>query len=362
MKKLILNSLTRRFLVLVGAFVLFTAYSSQSFFARQERTNLETRLREKASFINNFYAFLIADALVRKDDITLQQVVNRLEEDQEITSVLVADQRGMIRYNRDAEKVGLPTEDPAIATALKTGEAVVSTYENSGGRALALLTPLKVQGLKGPLGAIRIDLTHRYIEKQVTSSRRRFWFVIAGSLITCAGFVTLFVKIWVLTPLDRIRSSVSTINPSMPDAAVMVLPDEFGEMGTAMNTLLEKIKAEIVHQTSSQTMRGEREKEWIRQLTTTFLPHARVLIADKDNRVISDSGAPLPKGAGGRAHLLDLIADKAFAALLTTAFEAEGKPARGPVTFQEKPYQAMILSVAGQQSVAVKTIIALLPN
>lgn len=360
MKNFLTNNLTHRFLLLMGGLVLFTAFSSQAFYARQERTNLETRLREKANFINNFYAFLIADALVRKDDVTLQQVANRLEEDQEIFSVVVTDAKGYVRYNRDAEKVGLPTEDPAIATALKTGEAVISTYQNSGGKALALLTPLKVAGLNGPLGAIRIDLTHNTIEKQVKSSRRRFWFIVLGSMVTCAGFVSFFVQRWVLAPIETMKGSLAVMNPASPEGSLKHFTDEMGEVANALNRLLDKIRAEMQHQSVALSGRGEKERDWIFQLAATFIPGARILIADKDNRLLADTEAAPTKGK--RAHLLDLISDSAFAALLTSAFEKEGVAARGDVSFQGKPYLALILSVPSAQSVAVKTIIALQPK
>src|SRR5262249_6292054 len=156
-----------------------------------QRTNLETRLREKASFINRYSSDRIAAALIQKDDVTLIQVINQLEDDPEIFSVVVVDQKGFYRYHRDPEKVGLPVNDPAILNTLKTGEATIAIYENSGGKAMALLTPMVVRGVGGSLGAIRIDLTFRTIEQQISASRRRFWFIILGSLMTCSAFVTV---------------------------------------------------------------------------------------------------------------------------------------------------------------------------
>ncbi len=362
MKNYLTHDLNKRFIMLMCGFVLFTAFSAQTFFSRQQRTNLETRLREKASFINNFYAFLIADALIRKDDITLLQVANRLEEDQEITSVVVTDQRGAVRYHRDSERVGNAIDDPALANTLKTGEAGITVYENSGGKALALMTPLKVQGVSGMIGALRIDLTFRHLEEQVTSSRRRFWFVILGSLLTCVAFVTLFVNRWVLQPMEYFRTSLGSINAAMPEPILRETPDDFGKIAASLNQLLLQMKSELQHQSSSHMTRGEQEKTWIQQLAVTLLPGARVIMADKDNRIISDTDENSMKSIGPRAHLLDLITDTPFATLLTSAFQKEGDAARGEVTFQDKSYNAMVLSVPGQQAVVVKTLIALQPN
>ena len=132
---------------------------------------MEMRLREKATFINTFYAFLIADALQRNDDVTLQQVISRLEEDPEISSVIVVDDNGEVRYHADPEKVGTQWDDPLIQKALETGEGVMAPFTNSGGRALALVSPLKVRATAHPIGAVRIDLTYRHIEDQLAQIR-----------------------------------------------------------------------------------------------------------------------------------------------------------------------------------------------
>src|SRR5258708_15956572 len=156
-------SLSTRFVVLLVGSVAMTAFSARSFYVRQERTDLQMHLQEKAAFINKAYSFLIADALIRKDDISLLQVVNSLEEEKDVISVVVVDQRDEIRYHGDAHKIGLVFDDPLVKNGLQTGQALMMPYSNSGGQALALVSPLKVPSVAQPLGAVRIDLTYRQI-------------------------------------------------------------------------------------------------------------------------------------------------------------------------------------------------------
>jgi len=122
----------KRFAVMAALLIMITGFSAQRFYTRQERTDLEMRLREKSTFINTFYSFLIADSLMRKDDVTLLQVVNRLEEDQEVTNVIVVDQKDEIRYHSDPQKVGLVLEDPLIKNVLQSGDAIVTSFQNTG--------------------------------------------------------------------------------------------------------------------------------------------------------------------------------------------------------------------------------------
>jgi HAMP domain-containing protein len=295
--------------------------------------------------------------------VKLLQVINRLEEDQEISSVLVVDQRKEIRYNIDPEKVGTTSKDPLLNTALDSGDASVTSYTNSGGKALALVTPLKVQGMAKPIGALRIDLTFRRIDQQVTATRKRYFiFILLGSLVTCAGIILAYSKLWVETPLLTLKAAIQRVNPLLPEATVPETGDEFGQLSAAINELINRFRSESQQLVQHQKARGEQEREWTRQLLQAFLPQARLLLADRDNRVISDSVGAAPVKGRQRPHLLDLIRDTNFGNLLNEAFQQEGNVVRGPVMFQETTYEASILSVPLQQATTIKTLIALQPK
>jgi hypothetical protein len=361
MNKLSALPLTLRFVVLVCCMTILTSLFAQFFFTRQGRADLETRLREKSTFVNSFYSFLIADALIRKDDVTLLHVVNRLEDDQEITSVIVVDQSNRVRYHIDPQKMGAALEDPLITNALQNGQAVVTTYANSGGRALALVSPLKVQGNERPIGALRIDLTYRRIEAQLQAPRQRYWFVTLGTLVTFGGLIVTALGLWVTGPLNRLRTSLASISTAALESNLPETPDDFGQVNKAINDLIMRFKTDWQQQWTNQQQRGEQEKLWTHRLLSSLLPDARIIVADKDNRIISDSLNGTPAGSKPR-HLLDLIKDANFATLLNNAFQKEGETMRGSVMLQDKMYTASILSVPLQQSALVKTLIALQPN
>ena len=71
------------------------------------------------------------------------------------------------------------------------------------------------------------------------------------------------------------------------------------------------------------------------------------------------SGARQIDAVARAAHLLDLITDGNFANLLNAAFQQEGEAVRGGVTFQDRSYEAAILSLPSAQVLRVKTLIAL---
>jgi sensor histidine kinase regulating citrate/malate metabolism len=180
-------TLSRR---LVGAAVLLVVMTSttvEMYFLHSTRIAMERRLQEKVDFINRFYVNSIADALSSQDDVRLLQDINRLEEDQEITSVVVVDQAGDIRYHSDPEKIGAHFDDALVEETLKSGEGSVNFMKNSGGKALVLASPFRIRGQAKPLGAVRMELTYRSIQRQLDITKRNYLVFLVGLLMFWIG-------------------------------------------------------------------------------------------------------------------------------------------------------------------------------
>lgn len=318
------------------------------YMTRQERQALAVRLSEKAAFINSFYSFLVADALLRNDDVTLQQVINKLEEDQEITSVVVVDQKGEVRYHVDPQKVGEAWKDDLITQALQKSDGVVTAFKNAGGDALALVSPLKVKGRAQPIGAVRIEMTYRHIDKQIQNSFASFPLIVMGAVGTCVGLMLYWVRGWVFRPMQTLQRGLLSMKPSMLEASFPETNDEFGRIHKALNDLIVRIKTDYQNQEMNSLNQAAQERALLEQLVRALAPEAIVLLADKDNRSLSDG-----------QHLLDLITDANFATLVGTAFQREGEARRGPVVFQEKPYEAVVFRLPLDLSKNVRTLIAL---
>ncbi len=362
MKKLSSFSLITRIAWLTGGAVLLSTITTQRYFMRHERAALELRLREKASFVNNFYAFLIADALQHNDDVTLLQVIDRLEQDPEISSVVVVDGSGEIRYDADPEKIGAKLDDPLIEGALKNGEGYANNFHNAGGQALALVSPLKVRGQAAPQGAVRIDFTYRHIIDQVHTGQASFHMTAMGTMASTIGIILWGFRLWVLRPMQRLKGSLLMMNPAVLEANLPESDDEFGQMNATVNNFISKIKAEwSAQRTALMTQSGD-ERVLIEQLVRGLMPEARVLIADKQNRLVCDTGSDGGWEPRQSRHLLDLVTDSDFSTLIRTALQKEGEVTSGAVSFENQPYQAAILIIPEGQSKVIRTVIALKSN
>ena len=208
-------SLFTRLSWLTGFLALMSVVMAEVYFVHHERAILELSLREKINFITNYYALGIAEALQRDDDIMLQQIIGGMEQDHDITSVVVVDGKGDVRYHVDPEKVGSTLDDPIVKRALETGDGIATPITNAGGKALELVAPLKAKGQPVPQGAVRLEITYRHIEDQVHAGPASFEMMAMGVIFSCIGGVLWGFRRWVLVPLGRLRASVAQINPAL---------------------------------------------------------------------------------------------------------------------------------------------------
>ena len=313
-----------------------------------DRRNLSMRLIEKANFINNYYVPSMAEALATKDDVRLWQYIGRLEEDREITSVVVLGDKGEVRYHRETDKIGTPWEEDNTLKVLKSGEALLTSFKNAGGQALLLVSPLKIQGVSEPIGALRLELTYNHVEEIIRTALGQF-LPVALVLILVGGAVMFALSSWSLSaPLKNLQENIASINPASPEATLPESRDEWGRIYQALNDFILRLKSERQSFEGQEVRLAEQEKRLIDQWLRPLLPDRMILAADKDNRLIP-----------GSQHLMDLIADGNFATLVTTAFQKEGEMVQGDVAYEGKPYRAAVVSIPGEQSLAVKTLIVL---
>src|SRR5689334_18905297 len=116
-------SLQWRITTLLICLVIVAGSTADVFYSRYTKSILEKRLLEKVDFIMRFYVGSITQSLAAQDDIKLLDDVKHLENDQEIISITVVDDRKEVRYDADAQKMGSVSDDPDILEAFTKGES-----------------------------------------------------------------------------------------------------------------------------------------------------------------------------------------------------------------------------------------------
>jgi hypothetical protein len=352
-------SLLTRFSLLTGFLVVASIFMAEIYFTNHERAILELSLREKINFITNYYAFGIAQSLQQNDDVSLQQIINGLEQDRDVLSVIVVDADGSIRYHVDPDKVGTTLDDALVKKCLESGDGVATPVVNAGGKALELVVPLKAKGQPKPQGAVRLDITYKHINDMVRAGPASFEMMAMGCIFSCIGGVLWGFRKWVVFPMGQLQLAMSRINPSLLEANLPETDDEFGSLNKSLNSLLARLKTEVIVQREATVLQAGEERLLIEQLLAGLLPNSRLLLVDKENRVIGDSRRTAPVAPGSAPHLLDIVNDADFSTLIGAAMQKEGEVAQGRVTFESTPCEASILRFPQGQSKLIRMVIAL---
>lgn len=367
------NTLFNRMIILTGALTLVSLTITQIYFRNHERTILQMNLQQLAEYTADLYVRAIGDALNLRDDVMLQQIVTRMENDKNIASVIVVDAQSRLRYHMDPEQIGNPFEDEILKRSLESGEAVATHTMLQGYKAMTLVYPLNAKGQARPLGAVRVEYTYKPIEDTVRKGIASFYYVSVGILSFMVGGVLWGFRKWVVRPLTRLRAAIGNVNAATLEANFPETPSEFGEVNQTLNQLLMRIRSEWDAQRAGHSVQADSERRWVERLALSFMPDIRILAADRDNRILTDTGV----GIGGAAeearsggalasavgkHLLDLLSDPSFGQLLSQAFQKEGQVVQGSVQFQGRMYAAAIVRAPEEEARLVKTVIALRPT
>jgi hypothetical protein len=346
----------KRFTIIGGIVFAMVITIAHLYYAGHTSRILHQRLQEKAVFINTFLAYSFSSALLLKDDISLLQVIDQLEKDPDVIAVIVADDHGEIRYSADQNKVGENVDDAGMKAVFQTGNPILTSYVNNAGEALELVAPLKVQGRAKPMGVVRLDMTFKGMNEKIQHMQDSFFLYAIGAFILGMTLTGMALQIWVTRPLFWLKSYLRMVSPLSAETALPEGNDDLGQLNASINELILKFRNEIQSMAMSQTGQSLQDVDLIRQLFMSLEPETRLLLADKDNRIITDSDS---SSSFTEFHLLDLMQDSAFGTLVGTAFQQEGQPVKGPITLNDITLQATVLRLPDTFSKGIRTLILL---
>lgn len=349
----------KRFTIFGGVMFIVVILVANLYYAHQTSNVLRQRLQEKAVFINGFLAYTFSSALALKDDVTLIQVIDQLVKDRDILNIVVSDDQGQIRYSVDQNKIGDDIDDQDMKQVFKSGEPVMRPYTNAAGDAMELVAPLKIQGHVKPMGVVRLDLTFKSVTEKMRHARDSFLMFAIGMFTLGMTLSNIALQNWVARPIHTLKNYLRTIGPENPDAHLPEGQDDLGQLNASINEMILKFQSQIQNQAMLQAGQVTQDVGLIQQLLCSLMPDARILMADRYNRLISDTdmGSGLVGG-----HILDLLDDVAFATLVAAAFQSEGQSFTGPIVLHEVPLHATIIRLPESFSKQVRTLILLTKN
>jgi two-component system, chemotaxis family, sensor kinase CheA len=224
-----------KLIALIVALMVAVVGGLASYLSSQQIAAMTAALRTKAATYGSVMASQTTSAVAFADRETAREVLQSIDADADVASVVLYGDGGSVLYSRGQTTV------PAGRTAAGAGPQVVDT-----GTRLAAITP--VTSLEGPRGELVIELSTDSL--QAARARVHWLAFITG----CAALALGAVAAWLIARRLALRlRAIANVASAVAGGDLTQQPiddpqrDEIGTLAAAFNAMLSQIKQLIAH-------------------------------------------------------------------------------------------------------------------
>lgn len=245
-----LSKLGLKLAVLSSALVLgvICAMANRLLGAARDAFLNEKRVRAEA------FARSCREAVFPKvDAFSLHFTLGELMQEPGMVYAQVVDNGGKILSHSDSTRVGEIDESPEGRAALDATDTVLQTYAGPDGvEVIDFSVPVRQQ--TKPVGAVRLGITRKSLEKALAPDKRRIIAVAALSVFV-ASLGTVFLVGWLTRPLPMLANAAREIGRGKLETRVeWKSRDEIGVLARSFNEMA------VANQLAFAALREEKEK------------------------------------------------------------------------------------------------------
>lgn len=299
----------------------------------------------------------LMDGLIRNANaITFAEygVIEFLKNDKRIADVLYIDGGGRVRWFRHGKYLGMDFDtfvqesghNPAsIWQAYQTGKPSIIEVKKRPFYDVAV--PFKAKG-EDIIGILNLRVSREGAQMIISSAMRKYIFGACGVLFLLAVPLWLFLKYYVVNPVNALADSVDGISSKNFEIKFGSRNDEIGDLAQAIAGFLEKVRQELDLVGEKQKDQKQYEHDWWEMIINTIAPDStKALVIDEDNSVLF-ANFPLNRlDPEQKLHLLDVIDTdrKDIVKLVGTAMENPQKLISADTVFKSETVNAKVVQV-----------------
>jgi len=248
------KSLNRKFIAGTAAGLIISALVFLALFINMYSKALERQRSEAVSQVNRLLQTSLENAMLKRDLDGLKVIVNRLGEQSNITSVMITNPQGEIRFSSDAALLGgnVNISDERLASP--------STHflaNSSGNEVLRSINPVRNKNpcteCHGPVekspinGILYVD----YDASSIVSNARNTTLLLmaSGSLIVIINLIGgwWFIRRFVLNPISQLSgSSESLAQGDLSTRVNMTGEDELSRLGMTFDRMAGNLEHQVI--------------------------------------------------------------------------------------------------------------------
>lgn len=233
--------------------------------------------------------------------------------DDRIKSLVYLNYDGSIRWHENTKFLGMSYGDynnnvgfdtNSVVQAIRSGLPRAILFD--GGNYYDMAIPLLAKG-NMVAGVVNVTVSRAQAKDLIHSSMIRYAIGALIMILLIGGVLYLFLLLKVLRPLNALKDSIDVISTNNLQLVYPQRKDEIGAVATAVEGLLEKMRAEVKDSEKMEIMSLEKEQKWWKTILAITVPKGtRALVVDENNNILY-TNFELKKMATEKVHLLDIF-------------------------------------------------------
>ena len=292
-----------------------------------------------------------------------------LAKDERITSMIYLNRVGVMRWHKESRFIGISWDDyrqqippPTDAINQAFASRVPKVQQVKGEPFYEMAIPFSARG--DIIGVLDILVSRAGAEVLIGSAMTKYAFGAIGVLLLLGVPLYLFLHHYVISPMEQLRDSVEGISMKNFELRFPERGDEVGQVASAVNGLIGKMKREIQSYDNRDKTYREEEQRWWRSLLNMIVPSSSlVIVVDENNNILYTNFELAAVAEGNKVHLLDVVdtQQQTLLRLVGEAFEKADVPVAGETMFKGRMYDLKVLHV-GQSADVSRTLILFTPK
>lgn len=235
-------NLKLKFLFLIGTLLGLTLYLSASITSRFMTQSLTEEVTQRAISIIKGIAQYSEEAILTKDRLALETMLNEAMKDPVILYIFILDKKQTILAHSDPAQQGriyvAPT--PAQPRQLKDGVELTTSFDSNGEERFDLVAPVTF-AQKTFIGAVHVGFSKKPIFEAVSSSQKKIRIIMLACLLVGLLGAWLLASL-VVKPIRRLVEGVKSITDGRYPQIQVRSHDEIGLLVSSFNDMSKNLK------------------------------------------------------------------------------------------------------------------------
>lgn len=309
--------------------------------------------------------------LANQKAITFEEydIMLSLAKDERITSMIYLNRIGIMRWHKEARFLGMAWDEyskqippPTDAINQAFASRVPKVQQVKGEPFYEMAIPFSARG--DIIGVLDILVSRAGAEVLIGSAMKKYVFGAIGVLLLLGVPLYLFLHHYVISPMEQLKDSIEGVSMKNFELRFPERGDEVGQVAYAINSLMDKMKAEVQNYDNRNKVYREEEQRWWRSLLNLIVPSSNhVIVVDENNNILYANFEIASVAEGNKVHLLDVVdtQQQTLLRLVGEAFEKTDVPVTGETMFKGHMCDLKVLHV-GQSVDVSRTLILFSPK